>query len=467
MELEVIKNSSSPIKTIEKEVKIKTYFTINNLTSSLQLTTDQIFKLFKNNNDDIVQELIKKNKNIIEKDTNCRCFSMKSKKMNYSRKCKGCQIISRLIKTDFLETSKIEIYSGRYKNNFLQINSYPYQQSNYELDTSSLSLLNYCSKNLKNIENYQDNVSFYKNSDKVYNFIINSIFYNILLKKEKLYLYNNFMWSFICSNYTTTITRKSIYKNTKDLCRNPYYSNYSSPYLDINKETKISKNTLSSIIKQLVYLSMTLSKYHFVHGEPCSKYINYSNEKTVIMGETHTLKLILNLSNFSSITYENKRYFYNDERIFNSGIPLEKIEVSINGSVNYTNHSKVNDEYDKLCILFYKIGNKVSNFIKLRNNCSVPLCYRSFDFICFLVSLINDPVFYKTFLESDKFLNIWKLLWKKDEYQNLMEEITRTKFKNFTCILNILKKYFIRFDAIDYFYNEVYIISSGAGGSKP
>ena len=70
------------------------------------------------------------------------------------------------------------------------------------------------------------------------------------------------------------------------------------------------------------------------------------------MGETHTLKLILNLSNFSSITYENKRYFYNDERIFNSGIPLEKIEVSINGSVNYTNHSKVNDEYDKLCILF-------------------------------------------------------------------------------------------------------------------
>ena len=56
---------------------------------------------------------------------------MRSKKNNYSRKCKGCQIISRLIKTNYLEKNEIEIFSGRHKNSFLITENYFYENSDY------------------------------------------------------------------------------------------------------------------------------------------------------------------------------------------------------------------------------------------------------------------------------------------------------------------------------------------------
>jgi hypothetical protein len=455
MDLEVESKKNSPIKTIEKTVKTKVYFSINRLTSSLQLTTDQLFKLFKNNNNDIIENLVLKNKDIIEKDSNCRCFSMKSKKIHYSRKCKGCQIISRLIKTDYLETNKVEIFSGRHKNSFLRITTTPYQKSYYSIENFSLDFLKYVSKNLKGIENYETDLTFFNTNNNNYNYCINSILQNILLKKEKLYLYNNFLWCFICSNYMTIIKKESVYKNLGELCKSPYYSNYFSPYLDIKQERKLSKNVVFSIIKQLVYYLKRLEKYYFIHGEPILKYLSYSNEKIVIMGETHTLKIILEPSFFSSINYEKKRYFFNNERLVNFGIPFEKIEVSLNGSKNYLNHCNINNEYDELAVLFYKLGNKISNFVKMRNFYSIPICYKSFDFICFLISLINDKNFYKTFIECEKLVKIWELLWRKEDYKNLMDDITKTKLNSFEKILNVVKKYYIRFDAIEYFFNSL------------
>ena len=456
MELEIKSENSSPIKTLEKQNKSKVFFSINKLTNSLQLTTDQIFKIFKNNNKDIVDFLLEKQKNLIEKDNNCRCFSMKSKKLNYSRKCKGCQIISRLIKTNYLEKNEIEIFSGRSKNTFLILKNYVHQDSDYCFEKDSHNFLKYISNSLKNIESYETSITFFKTHNDNYNYIINSIIKNSILKKEKLHLYDNFLWSFICSRYMTIIKKKPTYNNLNNLCKSPYYSNYSSPYLNVEQERKLSKNTVISIIKQLSYYFKVLQNHYFIHGEPSIKYISFSNEKTIISGETHILKLIIDSSVFSSLNYQGMRYFFNNERIINFGVPLEKIEVSINGSKNYLSHCKINKDYDKLAILFYKLGNKTNNFIKIRNSYSIPICYRSFDFICFLISLIKDKYFYSTFIECDVILNIWKNLWKVDEYEKLMNDIRNMKKNNFSNILNIIRKYYIRFDAIDYFYNELF-----------
>ena len=456
MELEIKSETSSPIKTLEKEIKPKVFFSINKLTSSLQLTTDQIFKIFKNNNNDIIEELIKNDKNIIEKDNNCRCFSMRNKNFCYSRKCKGCQIISRLIKTNYLQKNEIEIFSGRNKNSFITVKNYMYYNSNYVLEKDCNNFLVYVSNSLKNIENHELSTVFYNTHDLNYNYIINSIIKNLILKKEKLHLYDNFLWSFVCSSFTTIMRKKSTYKNLNDLCKSPYYSNYSSPYLNAEQERKLSKNTVNSIVKQLVYYFNIIKDYYFIHGEPSIKYISFSNEKTVISGETHILKIILDSSPFSSINYQGRRYFFNEERIINFGIPLENIQVFINGSRNYLDHSKINREYDNISILFYKIGNKAANFIKIRNNYSLPICYKSFDFVCFMVSLIKDKYFYTTFVECDNLFTLWKNLWRREDYENLMKDIMDMKKNNFANILNIIRKYYIRFDAIDYFYNEIF-----------
>ena len=318
------------------------------------------------------------------------------------------------------------------------------------------NLLNYISKSNENIEKYDNDILYFSTENLNYNYIINSIIKNKILKDNKLSLYDNFIWSFICYSDITLIKRKPTYKNIKQLCNNPHYSNYMSPHLNIKKDFHLSKNIVLSITKQLVYYLHTLHKHYFIHGEPSIKYFSFLNEKSMIFGETHILKLIIDSSPFSSINYENKRFFFCEERVKNFGLPLEKLEVFINGSKNYLDHSDINQEYDKISILFYKIGNKSQNFIKLRNNYGIPFCYKSFDFVCFMISLIKNKYFYKSFSELEEIFNIWKNLWIVEDFENLMLDIEKMRKNNFENILEIIKKYHIRFDALDYFYNNLF-----------
>ena len=457
MELEVKDQTISHIQTINKKEKSKVYFTIDRLTSILPLTTDQIFKIFKNNNSDILEMIIKNNKNIIENDTSCRCFSMRRKKNNYSRKCKGCQIISRLIKTNYLNSDEIEIFSGRNKNMFVQIYTGDLiKEVNYNRKKIVDKILYYFFSNLKRLESYNININHYSTENKEYNYIINSIIMNTILKEEKLPIYNNFLWGFTCNTTITLMRKLSVFRNLEQLCGSPYYSNYSSPILS-SQERKLSKNTVYMIIKQLVFLLKTLSKHHFVHGDPCIDYISYASEKLTILDETFPLKIVLDVSCKTSQNYSDKRYFFNiDNRYLNFGVPFEKIDVHINGSKNYFIHYNILSKYDQISILYYKIGNRSKIFNKIRNEYGIPVCYKSFDLVCFLTSFVKDKYFFNTFNECDRLVKIWKLLWKTDEYDLIMKDIEELEENTYDAIFSVIKKYHIRFDAIEYFYNEIF-----------
>ena len=457
MELEIKDETISSIQTINKKEKTKVYFTIDRLTSTLPLTTDQIFKIFKNNNTDILEMITKDNKDILESDSSCRCYSMRKRKNNYSRKCKGCQIISRLIKTNYLNTDEIEIFSGRNKNMFIQIYTGDLvKEIKYNRKKIVDNILHYFFQNLMSLESYDENVCYYSTENKEYNYIINSIIMNTILKEERIALYNNFLWGFSCNSTITLMRKLSIFRNLEQLCGSPYYSNYSSPILS-SQERKISKNTVHMIIKQLIFLLKTLSKHHFIHGDPSIDYISYTSEKITILDETFPLKIVLDVSCQTSQNYDNKRYFCNlENRYLNFGVPFEKIDVHINGSKNYFIHYNILSNYDKLSILYYKIGNRSKIFNKMRNEYGIPICYKSFDLICFLISFVKDKYFFDTFIECDRLVEIWKLLWKTDEYNSLMRDIEDLEENTYDAIFSVIKKYHIRFDAIEYFYNEIF-----------
>lgn len=457
MELEIKDEEDFSIKTIKKKEKTKVYFTINKLTSSLPLTTDQIFKIFINNNIDILEKLTENNQNIIEKDIHCKCFSMRKRKNYYNKKCKGCQIISRLIKTNFLTSNTIEIFTGKNKNMELSIeSSLLCKNISYRISKNACQIFKYFSNAIRNQESYIDDVKYFFTENDNYNYLINSIIMNYNLKQEKLPLYNNFLWGFLCNCTFTIIKKNSVFKNLDELCNSPYYSNYSSPILS-SQERKISINTVEMILKQLCLLLKTMSKYYFIHGDPCIRYISYTSEKINIREETFPLKIVLDPSFCSSQNFKNKRYFHSPEnKFFNFGVPFEKIDVHINGSKSYFIHLNIMSNYDELSILYYKIGNKSNIFKKMRNNYSIPVCYKSFDFICFLVSFMANDLFFKTFKESDHLLKIWRLLWKTDEYSLIMKDITDIEYNTFESIFSIVKKYHIRFDALDYFYQEIF-----------
>ena len=70
------------------------------------------------------------------------------------------------------------------------------------------------------------------------------------------------------------------------------------------------------------------------------------------------------------------------------------------------------------------------------------------DCVMFLSSLMTDTSFYDTFKDS-KFLSIWKNLWKREEYDSLMKNLTTSK-SSFTNVFNVVKNYHIRQDALKY-----------------
>ena len=310
---------------------------------------------------------------------------------------------------------------------------------------------------MRNIEKIKISNQYYFTENKEYNYVINSILINIILKEEKLYIYNKFLWSFICSYNLSILSKVNTYSSLKDLCNSPYYSNYSSPLSNLKVTKTLSKNCVESIFKQLIYYFYILKKYYYIHGNPSIKYISFSNEKHSFNNETFALKLSIESSGYSSINFRNSRYTCcKEENIINYGIPVEKINVFINGSESYFKHHEIEESYDKISILFYKIGIKSDVFSKMRNNYGIPICYKSFDIVCFLISFIAEDCFYNTFTTCEDLYSSWKNLWNTEEYENLMNDIKNLKKNNHKNIYNIIKKYYIRFDAIDYLYNQVF-----------
>ena len=138
-------------------------------------------------------------------------------------------------------------------------------------------------------------------------------------------------------------------------------------------------------------------------------------------------------------------------------MPFEKLDIDINDSKTFIkNFFKLPyiNEYKENRIIFYKIGNQGENFLSIRRK-GVPICSRSFDIITLFVSLMIVENFRKSLMEDLKLLKIWKNLWKLDEFEILMKDIIKTKDNKFKNVFRIIRKYHIRFDALDYLFNSI------------
>jgi len=459
--------NNSPLKTIEKQ-KSKSRFVLKDLTSVLPLNSDQIFKMMNNNNREIIENILFRFE--IPEDKNCGYFSMKKKtKYCYSNKCKGCQIISRLIKTVLLDVDNIEIYYGKKKGKIINIERYRYFKNIYKKNEISQELNRYISKELKSLKcnKYLDeNIDIYSTENKHYNYIVNSILVNKILTDKKIYLYNNYLWSFICRNSINILSLEKEYKSLEELVRNPYFSDYSSPMVKNIENKKLSTSCTKGILKQLTIILYELVNNFFIHSEPCIDYINYNAETVNIPFKkeniTFQFKISINLNHYSSVNYNKNRFFCNfHTNIKNYGIPIEKLDIYFNKTKNYLEKNtklKFEKEYEESRIFGYKIGNRSEIFLRTIKTHGVPLFNQSFEFVCFLVSFMGNKCFYKTFIECEHEYGIWKGLWRLEEYDYLMKDIEKIRNdgnNNFKNILSIIKKYYIRFDALTYFYDKL------------
>jgi hypothetical protein len=242
-------------------------------------------------------------------------------------------------------------------------------------------------------------------------------------------------------------------------------------------QTKISplnESVVMSIIKQITVILSFLSRYAFNHGKPCLEYIRFTNKHCnykygeIIIDSPITVHLEPSFN--SSISFETdlgiSRICYNNdmEKIPNfANIPVEHIDITITEQMRSL-IKKNNDiipsfpELEGRLVYCYKIGNKLSNFVSYNNRLNIPIVNSSFDFYCFLISLLFEDSFYTTFMENIYLKNIWSNLWKKNELDSITKEINALKTKDelyYEEIAIFLSKYYLRTDAVKYFIDSL------------
>ena len=108
------------------------------------------------------------------------------------------------------------------------------------------------------------------------------------------------------------------------------------------------------------------------------------------------------------------------------------------------------DDFENGKIMYYLLGKEADKFLYFRRHLASPIMYQSFDIICFIVSLMIENYFYHTVKNNKKLNNIWSELWLEEELLDLEKDIKECKKNNFNIVFNILRKYYIRSDVIEY-----------------
>ena len=446
--------SKSPLKTIAKVNKNKN-MDIKELTYELPLTTDDIFKLFYKNNQQIMTNLIN-SKDLYISDWSCP-YSRETGRYYFNQRCKGCQILYRLRKGNSQNPDEIEIYSGSKKGNKLLLEKFDFFKDDYIANLETKEIAYSLFKSLNPIYfHHLKKTSYFNIENCKVNYITQSLIYNQIMKQENLEFYNNYTWSYICGNKIHLLQEKNTISDLKELSGNPLFSIFHSPNRDIEKfrTNGISKIVVLSILKQLTMTLKIMSKYHFIHSRPSKQYYHFIPEPTTINKETFPMKLILECHDYSSITYQEKRFYCSSVGNFHHhGIPIESFDVDVNGSQSYCDNKNFSSDYNSKRILFYKIGKRSEVFLKIRNQYGIPICYHSFDFVLFLTSLVIQEEFY-VFKEMKEY-KLWKGLWKNDEYPYLETKLFSLETNDFDSIFSVVKDYYIRFDALQFFFKSL------------
>jgi hypothetical protein len=314
-------------------------------------------------------------------------------------------------------------------------------------------------------------IKFMSSESKCSNYIITSIFLNNKMDKYKIPNRILFEWSYSCGN-SIKLIKNSHYNYSSLVASEVIGKNIKSATAQV-KISPINEDIVFSILKQLVCILHFYNKYTFIHGRPCLEYLNFTTShckfKYGDMEIDSPITLHIDPSLYTSFSYETDEktrlrmvsIFEEENTPRNINVPIESIDISIN-----QNSKQINDNYEipminelkKHLIYCYKIGNKNFDFIKYQTYYGIPILSDSFEFYCFLISLIFEDSFYSTFMENSTLIYIWENLWKNSEFEEMTLHLSNLKKKDVLShgdIVDFISCYHIRTDVIKFFYESL------------
>lgn len=391
------------------------------------------------------------------------------------QKCKNCNFIYNHISFHPEDRSMINIPTGKRAGKCFQIISSD-GTDKYELQEDIKWKNNIIGKKFYKIYREEffcvTNVRYYSTRDLTVNISMMLMIMRLYSVKKNFPLYPDFVYFYNCSgkNYLLYISKE--FESIDIFNKDPNYNNSCSPLARKRKINIFSRDTVINILFQCVVSLKFYSNLFFTHNDLDYTKLRFSSNAINIhfndKNYQSQFKCFIFPSSYSCICiYDSEsnwwsRFFFNnpmsekDERL---KIPCQDLLFESNGTKSYYLHdeAKIKEYIDidmSNRVFFYRLNEKMNYFIKLRRKSGVVFLINSFDIITLICSLMTLPYFNETILDDPKLSKLWFGLWRNSESKKITEILTgqRNPLK-FDDICLIIKKFYIRFDALEYLYN--------------
>jgi len=225
--------------------------------------------------------------------------------------------------------------------------------------------------------------------------------------------------------------------------------------------TPLKNSVARTIIIQLLVILLELSTINFSHGNPSTQAlvftkdpISYKYDGFHVNGPI-TVKLT-DMWN-SSATFNNNHYFsknlkssmYIERNMFIPGIASKSITQCLNNKCQTTT------------VALYRLTNSTLDIYTAMRHIGFPLYVGSFDFYCFMVSLMCDKSFFDAVIFDKSLYRLWTEMWLIDDFQNiecLIKEVHKieeeTHFNSQT-VINIIRGSWLRCDIISHMWSLI------------
>lgn len=433
------------------------------------INSDTIFKSWENSNLSVYTHILNtdddKITHTITQDNKCRTQQLTYHNYNLKQICRGCFEIRFLLVYPTISDSFF-IYYGKHKGKTLQYKRYNYAGELYvkkdNIKTISNSMTKRSSKYLKSEFYKLNNIYYYATTNMNFNKYIISLLVNQITRYKKFPISPSYIYAYSCSNKLNILSYHPDY--TFHMLKNDhnFIRNLSPLSKKKNSSESFSKQTIITIIKHILVQCQFLSQYYFTHNEPSIKYLSFYiellNFEYEDMHIQSSFKTVIEVSPYSSVSLYNKdtnnwlRCSYSTNAINHYGFPIESVTPKfIKGQKSKCKQTiPYLDSYINNRVFCYKIGNRLTAFNEVRKM-GIPI-FKSYDFICFMVSLLIEPEFLNNFVNT-KYYTAWKNIWLNEEFDNLMLDIKNTSENNYETVSKIVSRYYVMVDALNYFFN--------------
>lgn len=247
--------------------------------------------------------------------------------------------------------------------------------------------------------------------------------------------------------------------HTSFVCSDKGFALIESPSIGMITSAEILNHVdVKSIIQQLLVSLIELSKLNFSHGAPNirnlfldKKPFSYRYDNINIKGN-----ITLKLGNFwnSSATFSSTHYFsknvandINLEKAFFKPEILTKLT-----SMAYCSNKSNDEDCLPDNILFYRLTTPTIDIYNTMRHIGFPLYVGSFDFYCFMVSLMCYDKFYNIVYDDSFLYKFWTMMWLKQDLELLEKSLREIHLANDFehNPVNLIKGLWLRCDILDF-----------------